>query len=75
MCEANAYLRRAGEETLLLEGVWVMQPESDGYRLENIFGEQKVIDAELDSISLMEHRIVFRPRASAAGGGPDSAGA
>ncbi len=63
MCEANAYLRHATEEKLLMEGVYIMRPEGEGYLLENLFGEQKVVTAELATISLMEHRIIFRPPA------------
>lgn len=64
MCEANAYIEQEGREVLVMEGVFVVKTEigPQGARvvLENIFGEQRVIDAELSRISLMEHKIVFR---------------
>jgi len=64
MCEANAYIEQGGREVLVMEGVFVVKTESGprGERvvLENIFGEQRVIEAELSRISLMEHKIVFR---------------
>lgn len=64
MCEANAYIEREGREVLVMEGVFVLKTEAgpQGSRvvLENIFGEQHVIDAELNRISLMEHKIVFK---------------
>jgi predicted RNA-binding protein len=67
MCEANAYIEQEGREVLVMEGVFVVKTETgtQGERvvLENIFGEQRVLKAELSRISLMEHKIVFRPPA------------
>ena len=60
MCEANAYIKRDGHETLVMEGVFVLKPEGDKILLENIFGEQKLIDAKISQISLMEHKIILR---------------
>ncbi len=64
MCEANAYIEQGGREILVMEGVFVVKtetgPQGDRVVLENIFGEQHVIEAELSRISLMEHKIVFR---------------
>ncbi len=64
MCEANAYIEREGREVLVMEGVFVLKteagPQGNRVVLENIFGEQHVIDAELSRISLMEHKIVFK---------------
>ena len=64
MCEANAYIEENGREVLLMEGVFVVKaeadPQGDRVVLENIFGEQRVIDAEISRISLMEHKIVFQ---------------
>ncbi len=63
MCEANAYLRREdGREELLLENVFRLRPEGQRLLLENIFGEQLLLDAELARASLMEHRLVLQPR-------------
>jgi predicted RNA-binding protein len=64
MCEANAYIEQDGREVLVMEGVFVVKTEAgpfgDRVVLENIFGEQRVIEAELSRISLMEHKLVFR---------------
>ena len=60
MCEANAYVKRDGRETLVMEGVFVLKPEGNKILLENIFGEQKLIDAKISQISLMEHKIILR---------------
>lgn len=62
MCEANAYLKKSEEESLMvMENVYNLKPESGKILLENIFGEQKLIDAEIRQISLMEHKILLEP--------------
>jgi hypothetical protein len=48
MCEANAYMYKDGEETLLLKSVDFLEPiEPAGYRLISIFGDQTTIKAKL----------------------------
>ena len=60
MCEVNAYIKQDGQEVLLMEGVFVVKPEAGKVLLENIFGEQKLVDAKITQISLMEHKITFQ---------------
>jgi predicted RNA-binding protein len=59
MCEANVYVDKDGKEELLLESVYVIEPEGDMWRLENIFGEQKVVRAEFKVLALSEEKIVL----------------
>ena len=60
MCEANAYIYKDGKEDLVLESVDVIEPEEEtGYRLVNIFGEQKIIKGKIKFINLVNHKIVF----------------
>ena len=60
MCEANAYLVRNGKEELILEAVDIVEPAEGGkIRMANIFGEQKVIAAQLKSMSLVNHKIIL----------------
>ena len=60
MCEANAYLLKEGKEELILEAVDIVEPYEEGkIRLANIFGEQKVLDAKLKSMSLVNHKIIL----------------
>ena len=60
MCEANAYLVKDGEETLILESVDLVEPEdSHTWRLINIFGEQKMIKGRIKTMNLVHHRIIF----------------
>ena len=60
MCEANVYLLKQGKEELILEAVDIVEPHEEGkIRLANIFGEQKVLDAKLKSMSLVNHKIIL----------------
>jgi predicted RNA-binding protein len=62
MCEAHVYLEKDGEEELLLESVYLIESEGDRWRLENIFGEQKVLRATFKVLALSEDRIVLQER-------------
>ncbi len=65
MCEANAYLLKPGEKNLMvMENVYSLKPEQGKLLLENIFGEQKLLDAEILQVSLMEHKIILKPKTS-----------
>ena len=59
MCEANAYLIKAGKEELVLEDVSILRPEEGGLYLQNIFGEQKRIKARVKEMNLIDHRILL----------------
>jgi len=62
MCEANAYLLRDGREELIMESVDLVEPEEGGgYRLVNIFGDQKTIKAQIKQMNLVDHKVVFTP--------------
>ena len=62
MCEAHVYLEKDGEEELLLESVYLIESEGDRWRLENIFGEQKVLRATFKVLALSEDKIVLQER-------------
>jgi predicted RNA-binding protein len=59
MCEASAYFLKNGKEELLLADVDIIEPESDGLRLVNIFGEQKVVNAAIQYINLVNHKVIL----------------
>ena len=60
MCEAHVYLEKDGEEELLLESVFLIESEGDRWRLENIFGEQKILRAAFKVLALSEEKIVLQ---------------
>ncbi|OAT80240.1 CooT family nickel-binding protein [Desulfotomaculum copahuensis] len=59
MCEANAYLRKDGNDELFLEMVDRVVPGEEGLLLEDIFGRRKVIKAKIVELALVDHRIVL----------------
>ena len=60
MCESNVYLENNGKEEIFMESVDIIKPEGGKLFLKNIFGEQKIVDADIKEISLVEHRIVLK---------------
>ena len=59
MCEANAYIVKDGEETLIMKSVDTIRPEKKGLYLQDIFGEQRVIKAKIKEMKLVDHRILL----------------
>ena len=58
MCEANAYIVKGDDQTLVMESVDTALPEGpDSIRLTSIFGEQKILKARIQSLSLVDHKI------------------
>ncbi|MGB8992002.1 MAG: CooT family nickel-binding protein [Desulfobaccales bacterium] len=62
MCEATAYLLKNGQEELFLKDVDVIEPDGDQLRIVNIFGEQKVLKAEIHSLNLINHKVLLVER-------------
>jgi len=60
MCEANAYLIEGEEKKLIMEGVDTVEPEGDGIKLINIFGDQKFLNARIHSLSLVDHKVYLK---------------
>jgi predicted RNA-binding protein len=59
MCEATAYLLKNGQEELVLKDVDVIEPDGENVRIVNIFGEQKVLKAEIHSLNLIDHKVLL----------------
>jgi predicted RNA-binding protein len=60
MCEASAYIIDGDKQELVMEAVDSVEPEDGGYKLVNIFGEQKFIKGTIYSLSLVEHKIFLK---------------
>ena len=60
MCEADAYVIKDGREEVIMKAVDVIEPEgSDGYRIVDIFGEQRIVKGRIKGMRLVEHKILF----------------
>ncbi len=62
MCEVKVFTRKDGEEILLLRDVYLIEQEEEGLRFETIFGEQKVYEAEIESVSLTDNKVVIKEK-------------
>ena len=60
MCEANAFVLEGSEQKLVMEAVDTIEPQNGGICLTNIFGEQKVLNAQIHSLSLVENKVYLR---------------
>jgi predicted RNA-binding protein len=59
MCEAAAYVLKNGQEELVLQDVDIIEPDGDNLRLVNIFGEQKIMKANILSLNLVDHKVIL----------------
>ena len=60
MCEAVVFIVKDGESTRLMENVVTVIPEGDKLLLTDLFGEQKLITARVDTIDLIAHEIILK---------------
>ncbi len=59
MCEAHAFILKSGKEEKIMESVDLVEFEGDKVKLVNIFGEQKILRANLRRYSGSQGKIVF----------------
>ncbi len=63
MCEVDAYLlKKDGSEEVILEKVYLIEPEEGGVRIENLFGEQRVVEHPVFRIDLSGYKLLFKER-------------
>jgi predicted RNA-binding protein len=62
MCEATAYLIGDNEPSLVMEAVDTIEPVKKGIRLINIFGEQKILNARIHSLSLVDNKVFLKEK-------------
>ena len=62
MCEVKVFRKEGDQEILLLKDVYLIEQEEGELRFETIFGEQKVYEAEIESVSLSDNKVVIRDK-------------
>ncbi len=62
MCQSNAYIIKDGEEEMILSDIISIKPTGNSLRLTNLFGEEEVIDASIEEVDLLHHKIKLTPR-------------
>ena len=61
MCDINAYILKNGEEVKVMENVDVVTSDANAFQLQNIFGEETLIQGRIVSFNNSEKKMVFEP--------------
>ena len=61
MCQSNAYIMKDGEEEMILSDIISIKPTGTQLRLTNLFGEEEVIEASIEEVDLLNHKIKLKP--------------
>ncbi len=59
MCESTAYFKTNDGLEKIMENVVFIQPEKNGVFIEDILGEQKLVEGYLSEIKLLDHKIII----------------
>jgi len=59
MCESKVYLVENGEERKLMDNVVHIEPQDGKLFMYDLLGEQKIVDAVIKEIRLLEHKIIL----------------
>ncbi len=59
MCEATAYLIHDGKEELVLENVDKLHAQGHTITIINLFGDQRILEAQIKMISFVDNKIVL----------------
>ena len=62
MCQSTAFIIKDGKEEELMADIATIIPEGNKLRLVSLFGEEKEVEASIDQINLLGHKIILRPR-------------
>ncbi|MHB1389744.1 MAG: CooT family nickel-binding protein [Thermoleophilia bacterium] len=57
MCELTVYLLEEGTEELVMEDVATITPDGDRLVLTDLLGQQKIVEARLKELKLLEHKV------------------
>lgn len=59
MCEARVVIDKNGNKEEFMESVARIEPKGDKLILVDLFGEQKILNARLKEINLLDHEVVL----------------
>jgi predicted RNA-binding protein len=62
MCQSNAYIIEDGKEEMILSDIISIKPAGNGLRLTNLFGEEQIVEASIEEVDLLNHKIKLTPR-------------
>ncbi|HQA59583.1 MAG: CooT family nickel-binding protein [Tepidanaerobacteraceae bacterium] len=59
MCESKVYILEDGQEKKLMDNVIHIEPQDGKLFMYDLLGEQKIVDAVIKEIKLLEHKIIL----------------
>ncbi len=62
MCQSNAYIIKDGKEEMILSDIISIKPTGTHLRLTNLFGEEEMVEASIEEVDLLNHKIRLKPR-------------
>ena len=62
MCEVKVFKREGDREVLLLNDVYLVEEDGGDIRFETIFGEQRIYEAEIESVSFTDNKVIIREK-------------
>jgi predicted RNA-binding protein len=62
MCEVKVFKREGDREVLLLNDVYLVEEDGGAIRFETIFGEQRIYEAEIESVSFTDNKVIIREK-------------
>jgi len=60
MCQSTAYILKDGKEEEVMADIATIIPEGTTLRLVSLFGEEKKIEASIQEINLLGHKILLK---------------
>jgi predicted RNA-binding protein len=61
MCQSTAYILKDGKEEELMADIATIIPEGKKLRLISLFGEETKVEAAIEEINLLTHKILLKP--------------
>jgi predicted RNA-binding protein len=62
MCEVKVFKREGDREVLLLNDVYLVEEDGSSIRFETIFCEQRIYEAEIESVSFTDNKLIIRDK-------------
>ena len=62
MCQSTAYILKDDKEEEIMADIATIIPEGKKLRLISLFGEEQEIEASIEQINLLGHKIILKPK-------------
>ncbi len=61
MCQSSVFLKKDGNEELILKDAILVEPVEGGVKIQGFLESPQVIPAQITKIDLLKHKIVLEP--------------